>query len=403
VHARQRNAGSLEPVGQNRQGELVGGFAYESAAAQKKRQMPIKAHGCSATCPARTIAFVKRPTSVPPQAKTTKYTLIMFQNGPEPEMMSRIDRHLVSVVQRELDEKIKSPRNETELEVWLESPGGDAHSAYKLALDLRARARSLKVVIPDYAKSAATLFALGMDVIYMAAAAELGPLDVQIEHPDREGMIISALDVVGAIDFLGRTAITLTLSGGASALRYTDLSRSEVLRDMLTFSADFVRPAVSKLDPHLLQKASRELDVAKKYAIDLLGQVHPSRRSNVGDPERLVHRLVREYKAHGFAISRDEIKRLGLLPEPAESHPRWPLIRRLHRISEDEEKPMLTLATEAELDEMASSMQNEDNDDESEDADAASDAEPRSNAAPPAPGSGEIDLESAMPGRSPEA
>lgn len=76
-----------------------------------------------------------------------------------------------------LEDGIAEPRENVELDLWLESPGGDAHAAYKLALLLRAHASRLRVVIPDYAKSAATLLTLAADEIYVAPVAELGPLD----------------------------------------------------------------------------------------------------------------------------------------------------------------------------------------------------------------------------------
>lgn len=70
-------------------------------------------------------------------------------------------------------------------------------------LDLQYRCRKLRAVVPDYAKSAATLFLLGVDEFFMAPSAELGPLDAQIEYPDREGVTVSALDVSKALGFLG--------------------------------------------------------------------------------------------------------------------------------------------------------------------------------------------------------
>ncbi|HWO22348.1 MAG TPA: hypothetical protein VNO30_26500 [Kofleriaceae bacterium] len=292
----------------------------------------------------------------------------MFQRGELDDPEAHIGRATVTALQRELDERVTTPKEGTEIDLWLESPGGDAHAAYKLVLDLRARARRLRVVIPDYAKSAATLIALGMDEIFMSPAAELGPLDVQIEHPDREGLIVSALDVAGALDFLGRTAVTLTLTGGASVLQATKLPRSEVLRDMLTFSAEFVRPAVNKLDPHLLHRASKELRVAEKYAEALLKETQHHHALNIA---ALVRALVENYPAHGFVISRDEAARLKLPIRPAETLPRWPLIRLLHQRSENVDESFIFVADEQMLDTLASKLQADDDDDD----DATNDAE----------------------------
>src|SRR4051812_34950208 len=83
-------------------------------------------------------------------------------------------------IRRAIEDQVSQPRNRVEIDVWLESPGGDAHAAFKLALMLRDAARFVRVVVPDYAKSAATLLALAGDEIYLAPGAELGPLDAQM-------------------------------------------------------------------------------------------------------------------------------------------------------------------------------------------------------------------------------
>src|SRR5262249_43415249 len=170
-------------------------------------------------------------TTIQKSEKTARYYLILFQHGGN----NAIDRALVRRVQHELDDIITTPASETEIDVWIESLGGDAHAAYKLVLELRDRCRKLQAVIPDLAKSAATLLTLGMEKIYMGPAAELGPLDVQLTHPDREDVIISGLDVSDSLEFLGRTAFDLVLSGGGSVIHYTGLRRSEVLQATFPF------------------------------------------------------------------------------------------------------------------------------------------------------------------------
>ncbi|MCL6580724.1 MAG: ATP-dependent Clp protease proteolytic subunit [Firmicutes bacterium] len=59
----------------------------------------------------------------------------------------------------------------------LDSPGGDIHAAYLLARLYRTHASKLTVVVPRFAKSAATLICLAADEIVMTRIAELGPLD----------------------------------------------------------------------------------------------------------------------------------------------------------------------------------------------------------------------------------
>ena len=71
----------------------------------------------------------------------------------------------------------------------LNSPGGDPDAAEKLLHMLREivsppasqLSGSLEIVVPNEAKSAATLMALGADRLTMSDTSELGPIDPQVE------------------------------------------------------------------------------------------------------------------------------------------------------------------------------------------------------------------------------
>ncbi len=262
-----------------------------------------------------------------------------------------IDRNLVQNVQAQLDSVIKTPPNETGIDIWIESSGGDAHATYKLTLELRSRCCQLRAVVLDYAKSAATLLILGVDGIFMGAAAELGPLDVQIEHPNREGRIVSGLDVAGALEFLGQTAVEMVLSGGGSIVTYTALSRSEVLQQTLNFTAQFLHPIVEKLDPHLIHQAANQLRVAERYAERMLRSraLPPDRHLNDNQTRELTQRLVSEYPAHEFIISRDEARELGLPVFDADEHPQWQKIKSFYSKYLKSKRPMVCVIDDAKL------------------------------------------------------
>lgn len=67
-----------------------------------------------------------------------------------------------------------------QLSVLLNSPGGFIESAYKMILTLRRYVDDIEVMVPRWAKSAATFFCLGANTIYLGTDGELGPLDPQI-------------------------------------------------------------------------------------------------------------------------------------------------------------------------------------------------------------------------------
>lgn len=80
-----------------------------------------------------------------------------------------------------------------DLDLLLHTGGGDIDAAEKLISIVRAKVGTgtLRVVVPDYAKSAGTLIALGADKILMSDTSELGPIDPQITLSDGSGNRIS--------------------------------------------------------------------------------------------------------------------------------------------------------------------------------------------------------------------
>lgn len=70
------------------------------------------------------------------------------------------------------------------LHVMLDTPGGHGESAIRMARQAQARCSSLTVIVPNQAKSAGTLFALGADRILMGPSSDLGPVDPQIRMGD---------------------------------------------------------------------------------------------------------------------------------------------------------------------------------------------------------------------------
>jgi hypothetical protein len=68
-----------------------------------------------------------------------------------------------------------------ELNLIINSPGGDGTIAEKMIELCRAYCKStFRVIVPNRAKSAATIIALGADEIVMGYCSELGPIDAQV-------------------------------------------------------------------------------------------------------------------------------------------------------------------------------------------------------------------------------
>jgi len=66
------------------------------------------------------------------------------------------------------------------LDIILHSPGGSLEATESIVDILRLKFTDIRFFIPNTAKSAATMWALSGDEIYLASSAELGPIDPQI-------------------------------------------------------------------------------------------------------------------------------------------------------------------------------------------------------------------------------
>jgi hypothetical protein len=96
------------------------------------------------------------------------------------------------------EELIYDADPEEDLHLLLWSPGGDGETAVRLVRAAQARCRELTVVVPDLAKSAATLLVMGAHHILMGPTSDLGPVDPQFQLLD--GSLASAKDIIAAVD-----------------------------------------------------------------------------------------------------------------------------------------------------------------------------------------------------------
>lgn len=85
-----------------------------------------------------------------------------------------------------------------DIHLLLNSPGGEGETAIRLVRAAQARCRDLTVIIPDQAKSAATLLALGAHHILMSPMSDFGPIDPQL--PGDGELLVAAKDIIAAVD-----------------------------------------------------------------------------------------------------------------------------------------------------------------------------------------------------------
>lgn len=131
------------------------------------------------------------------------------------------------------------------LHVLLNSPGGDGETAIRLVRMAQARCDQLTVVLPDQAKSAATLFTLGAHAIWMGPASDLGPVDPQFQL-EPGGPLVAAKDIIAAVDDASAKiqAAPDTYPLWASLLSDVTAIRVQQARAAIQRSGDLLREAI---------------------------------------------------------------------------------------------------------------------------------------------------------------
>lgn len=170
--------------------------------------------------------------------------------------------------------------------LMLNSPGGDANAAEKLLMMCRQRfTEEFNVIVPDYAKSAATMLALGSDRIMMGYLAELGPIDPQLQtSPIPGGEVIPARSFIDGLDMI----------------------RKKVKED--GDPVQMYLPMLSQIRPEVLAICQRAIDDAKAFAEKWLRNC--MLRNDQKQAEAVAEMLSTgaAYKSHGKVIDFNEAK-----------------------------------------------------------------------------------------------
>jgi hypothetical protein len=188
----------------------------------------------------------------------------------------------------------------------LDSPGGYARNAYQIANLLRKHCGGFVAVVPQYAKSAATLLALGAETIILGDDAELGPLDAQTFDSNREEPM-SALDEVQSVERLFASSLEAVDQTMQLLVGRTGKKVEVLLAPVLHFVSEMMKPLFEKIDTVHYTQYSRVLKVAEEYAIRLLV---PKYTPPIA--KEIARRLVERYPEHGFVIDSIEASKIGL-------------------------------------------------------------------------------------------
>lgn len=128
------------------------------------------------------------------------------------------------------------------LHILLASLGGDGETAVRLVRAAQAHCRELTVIVPDRAKSAATLIALGAHHIVMGTTSDLGPIDPQFILREG-GRLVPGKDIIAAVD--------RAVKGVAEAPETYPI-HATLLADVTAIMAERARAELARTDDLLL-------------------------------------------------------------------------------------------------------------------------------------------------------
>jgi hypothetical protein len=182
------------------------------------------------------------------------------------------------------------PKDTKAIDFLIVSLGGDPMVAWRIMTLVRQRVKTVSVLIPQSAYSAATLLACGADEIVMHPNGHLGPVDMQITTAGSAGAkTFSTEDITAFLDMVRDT------------LKITDQEHVRTLFEMTC-------KEVGTLGIGFTARSS-------KLAVDLgerLLALH-MKDDEAGTVLRaIVQNMSRKFQSHAYPVSRDEALDIGL-------------------------------------------------------------------------------------------
>ena len=190
------------------------------------------------------------------------------------------------------------------LDVIIDSPGGQANIVEKLAFMCREHCKSLRAIVPNSAKSAATMWAISCDKILMGYLSEIGPIDPQIRLVSPQGRItfVPAQSIIDGV-------------GHMHAMLQQGIDQRVVLG------------LIQKLDPAIIDVANKAIQFSTKFAERWLSQY--MLKEDLAKAKQVAKALSsnRRWLSHGKRIGIKEARALGLKVDLIDRHTKlWKLL-----------------------------------------------------------------------------
>ena len=254
------------------------------------------------------------------------------------ELLGDIEKHLdadvltyFGLIQVGTDDIIRDAiaplkKRKKKLVFVLETDGGFAETARRIADTVRNHYRTVIFLIPNHAMSAGTILAMSGDEIWMDDYSVLGPIDPQVRGQDR-GRLIPAIGYLIRYEDLLKKA-NLGKAGPAELQILFNFDQGELYafgqaRDL----------SISLLEEWLVSYKFRNWKRTKTRGIPVTRKMKRDRAVEIG--EKLNN--VRRWNSHGIGINMRTIRReLKLeIVDFGRDKPLRPLIADYHRLATD--------------------------------------------------------------------
>jgi hypothetical protein len=177
------------------------------------------------------------------------------------------------------------------LDLIIHSPGGLMEATESIVSILRERFTEIRAIIPNYAKSAATMLALSADEISLTSSAELGPIDPQMIFSRDGGQIVSPVQAI---------------------IDQFEAAEKELAQNPSKLPAWI--PILPMYGPSLYQDCKNVLKLSKEivrtWLVKYMFKAIPSKKARIGKATKVVNYFAdhKKFKSHARRIGYVELE-----------------------------------------------------------------------------------------------
>jgi hypothetical protein len=202
------------------------------------------------------------------------------------------------ILRSTIEKKCAGSPTSRKLVILLTTPGGFLEPVQRMVATIRRHYRVVDFVIPNYAYSAGTVFALSGDAIHMDYYSRLGPIDPQIRSS--KGRMVSALGHLEKYNELIVKAQSGKISTAEVQLLIEGFDQAEL------YNIEQARDlSISALEEWLVEYKFKNWKKTETRKLSVTRQMKKDRASTIGQQLNDTKR----WHSHGYGISIDVLRR----------------------------------------------------------------------------------------------